>query len=63
MPEYMWLNNAWNGTLEFYQTTSGSELVQELDLREFKDSGIELDHYIDHTGRECKLFCVNLLDS
>lgn len=50
MPEYMWLNNAWNGTLEFYQTTSGSELVQELDLREFKDSGIELDHYIDHTG-------------
>ncbi len=50
IPEYMWLNNAWNGTLEFHQTTSGSELVQELDLREFKDSGIELDHYIDHTG-------------
>lgn len=50
MPEYLWLNNAWCGTLEFHQTTSGSPLVQELDLREFTNQEITLDHYIDHTG-------------
>lgn len=50
MPEQLWLNNAWCGTLEFYQTTTGQQLVQELDLREFTTKEITLDHYIDHTG-------------
>ena len=50
MPEFLWLNNAWCGTLEFNQTVSGSSLVQELDLREFSAQEITLEHYIDHTG-------------
>ncbi|MBE6764348.1 MAG: HD-GYP domain-containing protein [Ruminococcaceae bacterium] len=50
IPEHLWLNNAWCGTLEFQQTTSGELLVQELDLREFTTKEITLDHYIDHTG-------------
>jgi len=50
MPEFLWLNNAWCGTLEFHQTTSGATLVQELDLREFTNKEITLEHYIDHTG-------------
>lgn len=50
MPEFMWLNNGWNGKLEFYQTTSGSEIVQLIDLREYQSVEIVLDYYIDHTG-------------
>ncbi len=50
MPEFMWLNNGWNGKLEFYQTTTGKELVQLIDLREYQSVEIELDYYIDHTG-------------
>ncbi len=49
-PEYMWLNNAWNGTMELRQTTSGEELVQELDLSEYTQKEIILDYYLDHTG-------------
>lgn len=48
--EYMWLNNAWNGTMELRQTTSGEELVQELDLSEYTQKEIILDYYLDHTG-------------
>lgn len=48
--EYMWLNNAWNGTMELRQTTSGEELVQELDLSEYTQKEIVLDYYLDHTG-------------
>lgn len=50
MPEFLWINNAWNGTLEFHQTSTGEELVQELDLREYNSKAITLDYYIDHTG-------------
>lgn len=50
MPEFLWVNNAWNGTMEFHQNNGGQELVQELDLREFTKKEIILDHYIDHTG-------------
>ncbi len=50
MPEFVWINNAWNGTMEFKQTTSGSELIQVLDLREYTKKEIILDYYIDHTG-------------
>lgn len=51
MPEFMWLNNNWNGKLEFHQTTaSGEKRVQLLDLREYQSVDIELDYYIDHTG-------------
>ena len=50
MPEFMWLNNGWNGKLEFHQTTTGKELTQLIDLREYQSVPIELDYYIDHTG-------------
>ncbi len=50
MPEFMWINNGWNGKLEFHQTTTGEELVQLIDLREYQSVPIELDYYIDHTG-------------
>ncbi len=50
MPEFMWINNNWNGKLEFHQSSSGEERVQIIDLREYQSIEIELDYYIDHTG-------------
>lgn len=50
MPEFLWINNAWNGTLDFHQTTSGASLEQVLDLREYTSQEITLEHYFDHTG-------------
>ncbi len=50
MPEYMWLNNVWNGYMEIHQTTSGELIVQEVDLGEYTKTDIILDYYIDHTG-------------
>ncbi|MBP1542635.1 MAG: HD-GYP domain-containing protein [Oscillospiraceae bacterium] len=50
MPEFMWLNNNWNGKLEFHQTVDGEERVQLLDLREYQSVEFELDYYTDHTG-------------
>ncbi|MBQ8613361.1 MAG: HD domain-containing protein [Ruminiclostridium sp.] len=50
MPEFMWLNNGWNGKLEFHQSSGTEEKVQLIDLREYQSVPIELDYYIDHTG-------------
>ncbi len=50
IPEFMWINNAWNGKLEFHQTYGDEEQVQLIDLREYQSVEIELDYYIDHTG-------------
>ncbi len=50
MPEYLWLNNVWNGHMEIRQTTSGSLIAQEVDLGEYTKTDIILDCYIDHTG-------------
>lgn len=50
MPEFMWLNNGWNGKLEFHQSSGTEEKVQLIDLREYQSAPIELDYYIDHTG-------------
>ncbi len=50
MPEFMWLNNAWCGKLEFHQTGENGVGVQVIDLREYLSYEIEIDHYIDHTG-------------
>ncbi len=56
MPELMWINNAWNGKLEFHQTgENGEENVQLIDLREYTSCVIELDYYIDHTGPMIRL--------
>ncbi len=50
MPEFMWFNNSWNGTIEFHQTGENGIGVQRLDLREYLSTDIRLDYYIDHTG-------------
>ncbi len=50
MPEFMWINNNWNGKLEFHQTSGDTERVQLIDLREYQSVEINLDYYIDHTG-------------
>ncbi len=50
MPEFVWINNGWNGTFDFHQTTTGKEITQVIDLREYQSEEILLDHYIDHTG-------------
>ncbi len=50
MPEFMWLNNAWCGKLEFHQTGENGVGVQLIDLREYLSYDIEIDYYIDHTG-------------
>lgn len=50
MPEFVWVNNGWNGTFDFHQTTTGDELTQVVDLREYQSKEITLDYYIDHTG-------------
>lgn len=50
MPEYLWLNNVWNGTLEIHQTTSSELIVQEVNLAEYTQKEIILDYYVDHTG-------------
>ena len=49
MPEYLWLNNVWNGSMEIHQTTSSELIVQEVDLGEYTKTDIILDYYIDHT--------------
>ncbi|MBE5946687.1 MAG: HD-GYP domain-containing protein [Lachnospiraceae bacterium] len=50
MPEYLWLNNVWNGSMEIHQTTSSELIVQEVNLAEYTQTDIILDYYIDHTG-------------
>ncbi len=50
MPEFVWVNNGWNGQFEFHQTADGGERVQLIDLREYQSAAITLDYYIDHTG-------------
>ena len=50
MPEYLWLNNVWNGSMEIHQTTSSELIVQEVNLAEYTQTDIILDYYVDHTG-------------
>ncbi len=49
MPEFMWINNAWNGKIEFHQSGENGG-IQLIDLREYSSYDIEIDYYIDHTG-------------
>lgn len=50
IPEFLWLNNAWNGTMEIHQNVAGETRVQEFDLREYTQTDIILDYSIDHSG-------------
>lgn len=50
MPEFLWLNNVWNGDMEIHQTTSSEMIVQTINLAEYTQTEIVLDYYLDHTG-------------
>lgn len=51
VPELMWFNNNWNGTIEMHQTVGEEKRVSEVDLREYTRGQLdELDYYVDHTG-------------
>lgn len=41
------INNSWCGTIEFHQNSNGKELIQTLDLREFEESAITINHVMD----------------
>lgn len=56
MPEFMWVNNAWNGKIEFHQSgENGEENIQLINLREYMSEEILIDYYIDHTGPMIRL--------
>lgn len=50
VPEDMWLNNAWNGKIEVVQNVSGEKVSQVINLKEYTQIEMVVDHYIDHTG-------------
>lgn len=50
VPELMWFNNGWNGTIEFYQQNPDGQRIQDINLKEYNSVPITLDYYIDHTG-------------
>lgn len=51
IPEHMYVNNTWNGDYEYHQhVSSGNEKVQALDLAEYSNYKITLDHYMTSIG-------------
>ena len=50
IPESMWLNNAWNGKMEVVQNVGGNQLSQVINLKEYTQEEMIVNHYIDHTG-------------
>lgn len=51
IPEDMFVNNTWNGDFEYHQNVkAGNEKVQTLDLAEYSQYDIILDHYIAGVG-------------
>lgn len=50
VPELIWFNNGWNGTIEFIQNNPDGQRVQDINLKEYNSVDIILDYYIDHTG-------------
>ena len=51
IPEEMYINNSWNGNLEFHQgVKSGNEKIQTLNLAEYSRFDITLDSYMAHVG-------------
>lgn len=51
IPEFMYVNNTWNGDFEYHQhVASGNEKVQALDLAEYSNYDITLDHYLTSIG-------------
>lgn len=56
MPEFMWINNGWNGDFELHQTNDDGVRVQTIDLGEYSSIEFQLDYYIDHTGPMIPLY-------
>lgn len=50
IPENMWLNNAWNGKMEVVQNVGEKQLSQVINLKEYTQEEMIVNHYIDHTG-------------
>lgn len=51
IPEEMCVNNTWNGNFEYHQNVnSGNEKVQTLDLAEYSNYDIVLDHFMSAIG-------------
>jgi len=50
IPENMWLNNAWNGKMEVVQNVGGQQISQVINLKEYTQDEMIVNHYIDHTG-------------
>ena len=51
IPEEMVANNSWNGDFEFHQNvSSGNEKVQRLDLADYSQYDITLDHFMGVGG-------------
>lgn len=57
IPEYMFVNNTWNGDFEYHQNVkSGSEKVQTLDLAQYSKYDITLENYITGVGPMVTLY-------
>ena len=51
IPEEMCVNNSWNGDFEFHQNVaSGNEKVQRIDLADYSQYDITLDHFMGVGG-------------
>lgn len=51
IPEFMYVNNTWNGDFEYHQhVLSGNEKVQAVDLAEYSNYDITLDYYMTSIG-------------
>ncbi|MBD5540851.1 MAG: HD-GYP domain-containing protein [Lachnospiraceae bacterium] len=56
IPEYMCVANTWNGDFEYHQSVElGDEKVQTLDLAEYSNYEITLDHFMGASGPMVKL--------
>ena len=56
IPEEMCVNNTWNGDFEYHQgVASGAEKVQVLDLAEYSNYDISLDHFMAASGPMVRL--------
>lgn len=57
IPEDMWVNNTWNGDVEYHQNVlSGSEAVQTLDLSDYSEYDIALECGMTGVGPMVSLY-------
>lgn len=57
IPEDMWVNNTWNGGVEYHQNVlGGSEAVQTIDLADYSEYDIALEHSMTGVGPMIRLY-------